>query len=126
MVCVVLIVTIPIPANVALRARGFAHNVICKRGSSAFQVYHLPVTTRRTITFMKPDQTARNALMEIAEDTSAAAILRAPALEMLRGVTDDALAERSEPLLANSNALIRENAMRERHQEQFNGRGDRI
>jgi tetratricopeptide (TPR) repeat protein len=49
--------------------------------------------------------------MEIAEDTSAAAIVRATALEMLGGVADEAIAERSAALLADPNVLIRENAI---------------
>jgi len=53
----------------------------------------------------------RDELMEIAEDTSAAVIVRATALEMLRGVADEAIANRSAALLANANALIRENAI---------------
>ncbi|WOF72524.1 hypothetical protein QMT40_000140 [Parvibaculaceae bacterium PLY_AMNH_Bact1] len=53
----------------------------------------------------------KDRLMQIAEDGSAAAIVRATALEMLRGVTDEAVAERGSDLLVDPSALVRENAI---------------
>ncbi len=50
-------------------------------------------------------------LLTIASDTNAAAIVRATALEMLRGVTNEDVAAASVPLLADAHPLVRENAI---------------